>query len=140
MKTLSLTMILWAFSSIVFAGNPPQKVLQTFQNKFTNAEKINWSKEDASEWEAEFVLNDQKMSASFDLEGNWLETERDIKESELPKLVKSALQKTYSDYKIREIEAFQSPSFEGYEIALKRGHVKMEVLSDSLGKLTEKHE
>ncbi|WP_163713390.1 PepSY-like domain-containing protein [Mangrovibacterium lignilyticum] len=140
METLSLTMILWAFCSIVFAGNPPQKVLQTFQNKFTNAKKISWSKEDASEWEAEFVLNDQKMSASFDLDGNWLETERELKLNDLPNSVKSALLNKYSDYKIQEIEAIQSPSFDGYEFALKKGSVKKEVLSDSQGNLTEKHE
>lgn len=140
MKTLSLTMILWAFCSIVFAGNPPQKVLQTFQDKFTNAKKISWSKENASEWEAEFVLNDEKMSASFDLEGNWLETERDLKLDDLPKSVKSAFFEKYSDYKIQEIEAIQTPSFDGFEIALKKGSVKKEVLSDSLGNLTEKYE
>lgn len=140
MKTLSLILILWAFSSIVFAGNPPQTVLQTFQNKFTNAEKISWSKENASEWEAEFVWNDQKMSASFDLDGNWLETERELQLDDLPESVKSALSEKYSDYKIQEIEAIQSPSFDGYEFALKRGSVKKEVLSDPQGNITEKHE
>lgn len=140
MKTSILTLILSGISTFLFAQDPPQNVLTTFQNKFTNAKKINWSREDASEWEAEFALNDQKMSASFDSSGKWLETETCINKKDLPEAVKTTLDKQYADYKLRKIESIQLPSFDGYEIALKRGNVKLEVLADLLGNFTEKHE
>ncbi|MDY0779361.1 hypothetical protein [Tenacibaculum sp. IB213877] len=43
----------------------PQLVISSFTKKFPNAKKIEWSKENENEWEAEFKMNHIEYSANF---------------------------------------------------------------------------
>ena len=90
-------MLLSMFSLVscatAFSANPPQAVLAAFQQKFPNAQDVDWSKEKNGEWEAGFELSgSQEMSATFAADGRWLETETEIAFSELPAPVLTALQ------------------------------------------------
>ena len=45
--------------------------------KFQNATKVKWDQEEENEWEAEFKMNGDEMSASFDNAGNgWKQKKR----------------------------------------------------------------
>ena len=75
-----------------FAAKPPQAVLAAFQQKFPDATDVEWSKEKKHEWEAEFEMPGvHEMSANFSADGRWLETETEIKFSELPAPVQAVL-------------------------------------------------
>ena len=79
--------------TMAFSANPPEVVLAAFQQKFPNAQDVDWSKEKNGEWEAEFeVPGSKEMSANFSADGRWLETETEIAYSELPAPVIAALQ------------------------------------------------
>ncbi|MEI8113930.1 MAG: PepSY-like domain-containing protein [Bacteroidia bacterium] len=136
MKTTLLVLCLFVICLATNAQKtPPVAVSKAFAEKFKSAEKVKWSMEEATEWEAEFKLNGKEASASFDLAGKWLETELGIEKSELPAAVKDAINKQYSAAKIRECNNIDSPAFTGYEIALNDKGKKFEVQVTKDGKL-----
>ena len=90
--------------SCSFAGTPPAAVQKTFEQKFPKATNVSWGKENKKEWEAEFTIDGSKISANFTNEGTWVETEKKITVSELPKAVSDAIQKQYPDWKITEAD------------------------------------
>ena len=77
MKKIKLTVIaLFFLGSTAFAQS--NEVQSAFNKMFPSAENVKWSQEDATQWEAEFNINDQKFSANFSGDGTWLETEREL--------------------------------------------------------------
>lgn len=70
---------------------PPQAVVAAFNQKFPGVKKVGWDKEKNGEWEAEFEQNEVDMSANFSADGKWLETETEIKVTDLPAPVQAAL-------------------------------------------------
>lgn len=90
--------------SCSLAGTPPTLVQKAFEQKFPTATKVSWGKENTKEWEAEFTLDGSKVSANFSNDGTWVETEREIPVSELPKAVAEAIQRQYPNWKITEAD------------------------------------
>jgi hypothetical protein len=136
MKTTILVLSLFMVSLFASAQKtPPAAVTKAFAEKFNTAEKVKWAMEDAKEWEAEFVMNGKEASASFDLAGKWLETETEVKISDLPAAVKAAIDKQFAGAKIGECSNIDSPKFTGYEIAIDNKGKKMEVQATKEGKL-----
>ena len=115
-------------SSYAFASTPPKSVTETFSKKFPTATKVSWGKEGAKEWEAEFTLEGTKISANFSLDGAWVETERGIKITELPKKVAEAIAKQYPGWKITEADRTETAKNGTiYEADIKNGLKKNEV-------------
>jgi uncharacterized membrane protein YkoI len=66
--------------------------IKTALNKaYPNATEIEWDKE-GNDFEASFENGDEELSVVFDAIGNILETEKEIEFSELPEVVKVALE------------------------------------------------
>jgi len=113
----------------------PAVVKTAFSKKFPAAKKVDWDKEGKTRWEAEFELNEKDMSANFDLQGNWKETETDMEENALPANVDSVLNSQFSGYKIKEVAFSETPERSAYEIVIKKGESKLEVTIDKTGKI-----
>ncbi len=79
----------------------PNAVKEAFAKKFPGTKVEHWQKENVN-YEAEFDFEKAEMSASFDEKGNCLETETEIKISELPPAVKTYLDKNMPGKKIKE--------------------------------------
>lgn len=114
MKKLILFTVIAMFSTVaksqkINADKVPVAVINTFKVKFPTAEKVNWSMENAKEYEAEFKLNKDEHSANFSEDGAWLETEVEISKSQLPQVVIDAINKQYPKCKIDEVEQASSP-------------------------------
>lgn len=62
----------------------PEAVLLSFEAKYGNAQNVSWGKENKSEYEAEFSINNINMSANFDNRGDWVETEVVIEPKNAP--------------------------------------------------------
>jgi hypothetical protein len=119
----------------------PGAVKKAFAEKFKNATEIKWSKESATEFEAEFEVGKKEQSASFDNTGKWLVTESEIKTAELPQAVQATIAKEFAGYKIEEAEkADSSDNGSFYEVALKSGKNKYEVQLSADGKVLKKEE
>ncbi len=141
MKTLKI--ILGAFlacTMFAFASGDqvPQKVKDAFVKKFPTAKKVKWDKENATEWEAEFKMNNTEYSANFLEDGTWKETEHEIDEKEIPQNVKSALMGAYAGYKIKESEISETKDGMLYEFEIKKGESEMEVAIDANGNIVKK--
>jgi hypothetical protein len=117
----------------------PAAVKSAFQVKYPKAEKIEWGVEKPGEFEAEFILNKIESSAVFDSKGQFIESETEIMESELPQPVKATIAKDFAGYKLREIA--KSTDAKGgitYEMNASMGREKVEISFDANGKLLEK--
>ncbi|VAW24777.1 hypothetical protein MNBD_BACTEROID01-2880 [hydrothermal vent metagenome] len=140
MKKLLFIMAALAFGLFAYAQIPPQKVADNFAKKFPNATKVKWDQEEENEWEAEFKQNGSELSACFDQEGKWFETEKEVGEKDLPDAVLKAIKQKYSDYKIEEASLIETLDFSGYEVALELKENEVEVQVTMEGILSVKKE
>jgi hypothetical protein len=144
MKNLMLiTVLLVAFSMQSCAQKSdskdvPEKVLSAFNAKFPDAKKVEWDMEKDTEWEAEFKWNGKEYSANFSTDGEWRETEYEIKETEIPSNIRAILDQNFSDYEIEEPEVADTPSGKSYEMEVEVGEEEYEVTIDPKGNLTKK--
>ncbi len=140
MKKSSFMIIVLVFSLFACAQKPPKNVADQFAAKFPAITKVAWDQEEPGEWEAEFKMNGTEASASFDNNGNWLETEQEVKKKDLPALVREAVDAAYKDWSIEEVVSIETPDFTGYEFGIKKGKTEMEILVSPDGKITVKKE
>src|SRR5690606_9033620 len=98
----------------------PDAVVSHFRTSYPAAQKTDWDKE-SNGYEVEFRLNGIKWEAYYDLNGNWLKTERDVKRREVPNAVWTSLAKSpYAGWKVDDIEEHQTPDYKTvYEIEVK---------------------
>jgi hypothetical protein len=106
MKNSLLILILLTAAAIAGAArlNPkkvPQAVKTAFQNAYPKAEDIKWEKEGAN-FEVNFELNEEESSVVLNAEGKILETEIEIKVSDLPATVSDYIKTNYPGKKIKE--------------------------------------
>ncbi|MCF8369320.1 MAG: PepSY-like domain-containing protein [Bacteroidales bacterium] len=120
MKSLLFTIIgaFILFTSSSCQTEAPSKVRSAFKEKFPDVTKVKWEMENDNEWEAEFKSDGLEGSASFDLEGKWLETEMEIITEDLPANVFKALYLEYEKFEIEEAVSLSSPDFMGYELSV----------------------
>lgn len=118
----------------------PEKIKTSFAQKFPEASKVKWDKENASEWEAEFMMGGKEYSANYSSAGEWMETEYEIEESEIPADVKANLEKEFSGCKITESEISETATGKVYEFELKISGEIMEVSMDLSGNVLKKEE
>ncbi|MBS2100968.1 PepSY-like domain-containing protein [Carboxylicivirga linearis] len=116
---------------------PPKKVETSFTQKFSNAQSPEWEQE-GDEWEVEFKLSGNEMSASFDNNGKWLETESEVKKKDVPAEIFKAVTLKFEGWEIEEIERIEKPDFKGYEIALEKEETETEILVSDSAEITIK--
>jgi hypothetical protein len=80
------------------------------------------------------------MSANFDINGNFLETESEISETDLPQSIKVALSKDFAGYKIEEVEKSDAKGIVTYEMEAKKDSKEYELVFDCNGKLLKQKE
>src|SRR4051812_16000252 len=120
-----------------FAAVPPAKVTKAFEAKFANASDVKWGKESAKEWEAEFTFEGVKTSANFSTDGSWVETESEVKVSDLPDAVAASIIRTHPNATV--LHAYRIESARNgisYEAEIKAGKKKMEVILKEDGSST----
>jgi Putative beta-lactamase-inhibitor-like, PepSY-like len=86
----------------------PAEVKTAFAKSFPNTTVKKWDKEDGN-YEATFSKDGKTMSATFDAKGNWIETETDIKVSELPASVISYINANYKGATVKEAAIISNP-------------------------------
>ena len=104
MKNIILILVMVLIASYTFAGTVPEAVQKAFNTKYPKITNVKWDKENAKEWEAEFTMSGNKLSANFMEDGTWVETEQVIPLDQLPIAVADAIKKTYPNWKIKETD------------------------------------
>lgn len=118
----------------------PELVKKSFAAKYPTATKVEWDVEENGEFEAEFDLNKSEMSVLYNANGDLLETEIEINESELPQSVKAALAKDFAGYELDEFEKTDAKGLVTYEIEAKKDKKEFELVFDASGKLIKQEE
>ena len=135
MKKVFLTLIALAGLSFANAQKVNQKdvpsVVQTsFQKQFPDAKNVKWEKEHGN-FEAGFKSNGVETSVVINPSGTLIETEKEIKISELPASATAYIAKTYPKQKIKEAAKITNAKGEvTYEAEIK----DKDVLFDNKGK------
>jgi len=138
MKKLILVFVVATFISL--NANPqhtkdvPAKVKAAFGMKFPGAQSVHWGKENANEYEAEFVMDGIKMSANYGVNGTWLETESNIPVSQLPAAAAATIAKQYPKSAVIEADKIERAG-KGtlFEAVIETGAKKKEVLLNENG-------
>lgn len=116
----------------------PQAIQNAFNTQFPLAKQVKWEKESSDVFEAEFKDSGKKMSANFDVNGAWLETETEIKVADLPQMVKDAIAQSFVGFKIEEAETVEKPETSlAYEVELENDQTdeEIEAVFDANGNL-----
>jgi len=138
---ISMILAIYIFSACEQeADNVPAKVKTAFEQKFPDAKKVKWEKENEQEWEAEFKMKGIEYSANFDINGSWKETEYEIKKSEIPAAIKTTLESEFADYKIEEAEVSETKEAKVYEVELEKNESEIEVVFTADGKIIKQKE
>lgn len=109
------------------AENTPKAVETAFQQKFPDAKKVKWEKENENEWEAEFEMNGKEYSANFLSDGTWKETEYEISLSEIPEEVMHTIDAQFPDHEVEEVELSERALGNVYEFELESADEEVEV-------------
>ena len=128
MKKIVLLLSIIGTSLLANAQDAPRAAKESFAKKFPTAQSIKWDKENDKEYEASFTLDGVKHSSNFSNEGIWLETETEIKITDLPQAVTTAITGKYADWKIVGASKIETASAVKYEADIKKGKTKKEVL------------
>lgn len=144
MKSIIIAMALLCFAaSTAFAqkineDQVPATVVSNFKKQFAKAIKPKWEMEDA-DFEVNFKDNGSEYSAKYDKQGNWLETEQEIKSTEIPAIIKQGIEKEFPGFKTDEVEKVNYPDNKTvYEMEVEKGKEEFEVQFSSDGKMLKK--
>jgi len=128
-----------AYAQKISADKVPSAVTSAFKTKFPTAAKASWELENKTEYEAEFKLNGEEVSANFDNTGKWLETETEIKVSALPAVIQSTLKKDFAGFKVEEASKIESlKNGNCFEAEIEKGEETFDVLFSTDGKVLSK--
>lgn len=137
--TLIITAFFLAFSLTACGQNKvPASVKTAFSKKFPSVKKVHWAPEGKTEWEAEFTMNGKDMSANFDLQGNWKETETALKTTRLSTKAMETLSSQFPGYSVEDVSFTETPKYSAYEIVIEKGESRLEVTINKMGQLIAK--
>ena len=133
-----LLISLMGYTQKVAPDKVPAPVKQAFAKKFPAATDLKYEME-KKDYEINFKDKGVEMSANFDVTGKWLETETEIKESDLPKEVSASVARNFTGFKISEIAKTEAPG-KGliYEMDLKKDKEGFEVQFSPKGDIVKK--
>lgn len=126
-----------AFGQKLKAEQVPAAVKNKFASLYPAEKNPGWEKEEAN-YEAEFKTKGMETSVVFDSLGNVLETESEIKVSELPKAVTDAISKDYPGFEIEEASRVEAGGKITYEAELEKGDEEWMMIFGQDGTLLSK--
>ncbi|MFN2458700.1 MAG: hypothetical protein ABR502_10890 [Chitinophagaceae bacterium] len=127
MKTLfiALTILASVFTKTFAADEKiAPRVLKSFQETFVNAKEVDWSST-ATYYKAQFSLNDQIISAFYDMEGVLIGLTRNITTVQLPVSLQATLKKNYQQYWISELFEVSNDEGTQYYVTMETADVKV---------------
>lgn len=110
-KFLIAALMIIAVSATAFADENEKavntKVLSNFQTQFEGATNVHWKTGDTYV-KAAFVLNDQKMEAFYDADGELIGTSYAVDYSKIPTRAAKVIAEKYAGYQVTETIEFDN--------------------------------
>lgn len=146
-RTIIAMLLIIAFLPAIAHGlkenDMPKEVINTFKSEFPNAKHIEYSKEKDNGkyiYQAEFIFNNKHLEALFDEQGKLIQTEEDIKKTEVPTEILIYLKSKYHNFKILEASKLtRNKEFYGYDIEIRYGNKTAELEFDKNNKFIREH-
>src|ERR1044071_455175 len=106
MKKIMLTLAIAITISITsaFAGekNVTPEILKAFKSEFVTAQNVEWTISE-NYYRADFTLNEQKVFAYYNTDGEFLGLTRYISSTQLPITLQASIKKNYAAYWITNL-------------------------------------
>lgn len=132
------TVIICAIATSFAQSKTPTAVTTAFNQKFSNATKVKWDKENAHEYEAGFEWKGAKYSANFSDTGEWLETESPITFNQLPEKVQTVFNGSHKGATVKAVAKIEtSKGITKYEVEIKQGVKTVELFYTTDGTETK---
>jgi hypothetical protein len=139
---LVVSAFLYAFQEqTIKKKDVPQPVISSFEKAYPHARAKGFSKETEEGkviYEIESVEGTTKRDVTFDAEGNIVSVEEAINRHDLPEAVNATLQKEYPKGKLLICERVTEGNATLYEVLLKTGKEKFEIVLSPDGKITKR--
>jgi hypothetical protein len=130
-KILAIASLVIATTVLAQKTGAPEAAKAAFKKIYPAAAKVKWEKEDGN-YEVSFVLNGKESSVIYDVKGILLESEQEIKVTELPAAITTYLKEHYKGVTIKGAAMItKAGGTINYEAAVKG----KDVLFDANGKL-----
>lgn len=133
MKTLLIAFALFATSftkSFANGGDVNNQVLQSFSNTFATAKEVSWTFSD-NLYKAQFLLNDQGVTAYYQADGTMVALTRNISSLQLPIALQVSLKKEYNNLWITDLFEISNEEGTNYYVTLENGDNKVVLKSSS---------
>ncbi|QSJ16871.1 PepSY-like domain-containing protein [Nostoc sp. UHCC 0702] len=114
--------------SACHSSEVPQTVQSAFLKKYPGV-LPDWEPQ-AYGYEAVFIDKGIEYEAEFSQDGQWLETEYEVLETQFPLIVLEQIRQKYPDYVITKREIELTPQGTFYEVEVERGDEEIELYFD----------
>ncbi|MCB0596377.1 MAG: PepSY-like domain-containing protein [Lewinellaceae bacterium] len=140
-----MRIIAFFFTMALFSGtlvaqdDAPAALKEAFAERFPNAKSVEWEDPEDGVYEVEFKQDKREMTANFGENGDWLETEVEIEQEELPATVKEAIARQFSDLEFDKAETVSSPERDlVYEVVFEQDETTVKVTFSPEGEVLDK--
>lgn len=101
----------------------PSEVTDALKAKYPDAQQVEW-KDKLTHFDAEFLVNNVKTTASFTNDGTWKETDQEIDFEKLPAAVKDGFNKSkFNDWTTGSVTKIISPDGVQYKIYAEKSSI-----------------
>lgn len=127
------------YAQKISADKVPDAVVNAFKAKFPQVANPEWEIEHDKNYEAGFRQNDKKHSVVFDASGTWIESETEMKKSDLPESVTTSISKEFPGFEVEEADQVES-SIHGncYEVEIEKDKENIELILSANGTVISK--
>lgn len=115
----------------------PATVTDSFKEKYPNATGVEW-RDKLSVFTAAFNEDGKHFEAKYNSKGQWLNTENELSQDDLPANVKDGFDKSkYTDWTVEKVQKIELPNEETqYRLLIGKGDLqKKNLIYNSNGKL-----
>jgi|GEM_PF-962265 len=129
------------FGQVMKENALPTDVLKNFKTTFFDAKKTTWVKE-GENFIASFTLDEMKSSATYNEQGEWLQTSTPMDEKEIPSSITNYVKNNLPEARIKQSDYVEKPNKEiFYYVVAKKdgvGQQGIELFFSKSGKFTKK--
>jgi uncharacterized membrane protein YkoI len=134
---LALVLLTTAAAQDIPSSNVPDAVFKAFKLKFPRTSKVDWELK-GNEYEAEFYIDKKEYKAIYSPSGKLLRYKGELKNNELPTLLKKAISNQFKGYRIDEAERVEKNGRLFYQVKLEGAPRDEKVIFNSNGTVAAK--
>ena len=127
---LVITVLVFGYSSFAQIRKTPAAVSQAFEKQYPNASKVQYE-DNLINVQVHFVSDSGKMTAKYNGDGEWKETEREYTYNDLPADVKTGFDKSKyaTEWKVKETAIIYLPNNEiRYRVKVEKNDLQKKYL------------